>query len=98
MGVPQLASRIDTVKIYAAGATVIRVANLQTQADSMPEHVEITGLPLALDDSSVRVRVEVEQGTAPIASDVRIGLAVPPPRETPNSPPDEKLRRNAAFV
>ncbi|MEW5857709.1 MAG: DUF4139 domain-containing protein [Cyanobacteriota bacterium] len=99
MAMQELASRIDTVKVYAAGATVTRIAELQLNAGELPEHVEIPGLPLALDDSSVRVRVDVEtQIPSPIASDVRIGLAVPPPQETQNPPPDEELRAATAEV
>lgn len=92
MPIPQLSSRIDKVKIYAAGATVTRIANLNLSGNELPEQVEIAGLPLALDDSSVRVWVEAEQGNVPIAGDVRIGLAVPPPPEIQNPPPDEELR------
>src|SRR5919202_125369 len=95
----QLTSRIDNVKVYAAGATVTRVADLHLSVEEVPEHVEIAGLPLALDDSSVRVRVEAEQGTTPaIATDVRIGLAVPPHQEVQNSPTDEQVQEAKAEV
>lgn len=95
----QLTSRIDKVKIYAAGATVTRVADLQLGADEIPEHVEMAGLPLALDDSSVRVRVEAEVGASTaIATDVRIGLAVPPRQAVQNSPSDEEVREAKAEV
>ncbi|MGA9378611.1 MAG: mucoidy inhibitor MuiA family protein, partial [Phormidium sp.] len=92
MATQKLSSRIDNVKIYAAGATVTRIAELQLIPGKLPEEVEIAQLPLALDDSSVRVRVETRQGNAPIAGDIRIGLAVPPPSETPNRPLEEELR------
>jgi hypothetical protein len=98
MAIAQLSSRIETVKVYSAGATVTRIAEFPLTPGELPEHVEIAGLPLALDDSSVRVRVEVEQGTAPLACDVRIGLAVPPPPETSNPPADEEIRAAAAEV
>jgi hypothetical protein len=95
----QLASRIDNVKVYAVGATVTRIADLQLDAGEVPEHVEIAGVPLALDDSSVRVRVEAEQGTASaIATDVRVGLAVPPHQETLKPPVDEEVREAKAEV
>jgi len=94
----QLTSRIETVKVYSAGATVTRIAEFPLTAGELPEHVEISGLPLALDDSRVRVRVEVDQGTAALACDVRIGLAVPPPQETTNPPADEEIRAAAAEV
>jgi hypothetical protein len=98
MAIVQLSSRIDSVKIYSAGATVARVADLPLTSAELPEKVEIPGLPLALDDSSVRVRVEVERGTPPIAGDVRIGLAVPPPPEIQTPPLDEEVRLAKAEV
>ncbi|HAX80473.1 MAG TPA: hypothetical protein DCY88_32710, partial [Cyanobacteria bacterium UBA11372] len=98
MAIAQLTSRIDAVKIYAAGSTVTRIAELRLTPDTLPEQVEIPGLPLALDDTSVRVRVECDRDNIPIASDIRIGLAVPPPSETPNSPADEELRAAKAEV
>src|SRR5919202_1383284 len=95
----QLTSRIDKVKVYAAGATVIRVADLQLGAGEIPEHVEMAGLPLALDDSSVRVRVEAEVGASTaIATDVRIGLAVLSRQAVQNSPSDEEVREAKAEV
>ncbi|HEY9743826.1 MAG TPA: DUF4140 domain-containing protein, partial [Coleofasciculaceae cyanobacterium] len=95
----QLTSRIEKVKVYASGATVTRVADVQLNNREVPEQVEIAGLPLALDDSSVRVRVESDSGTsAAIATDVRIGLAVPPRQETPKPPAEEEVREAAAEV
>jgi hypothetical protein len=95
----QLTSRIDNVKVYAAGATITRVADLQLDVREVPEHVELAGLPLALDDSSVRVRVEAEPGTSrAIATDVRIGLSVPPRQEVQHPPTDEKVREAKAEV
>ncbi|WP_155897957.1 mucoidy inhibitor MuiA family protein [Allocoleopsis franciscana] len=94
-----LTSRIDKVKVYAAGATVTRVADLQLDAGEIPEQVEMAGLPLALDDSSVRVRVESALGASTaIATDVRIGLAVPPRQAVQNSPTDEEVREAKAEV
>jgi len=89
MTVGELSSRIDKVKVYASGATVTRVAELEAAS----EQVEIAGLPLALDDSSVRVRVEIN-GDSPhaIATDVRVGLAVPSRQETEKPPASEELR------
>ena len=98
MTIAQLSSRIEKVKVYSAGATVTRIAELPITPEELPEEVEITGLPLAVDDSSVRVRVEVDRGTDPLACDVRIGLAVPPRQETPNPPDDEEIRAAAAGV
>ncbi|MGK7902988.1 MAG: DUF4139 domain-containing protein, partial [Hormoscilla sp.] len=78
-------------KVYASGATVSRLAELQ-QAD---EQVEIAGLPLALDTRSVRVRVETESDqNAARATDVRVGLAVPEVVD-PEKPPAESQLRQA---
>lgn len=86
----QLNSRIDKVKVYASGARVTRIAELK----KVDEQVEIAGLPLALDDSSVLVRVETNaDNISAIATDVRVGLAVPD-RPDPEKPPvAEELRQ-----
>ncbi|KYC37030.1 hypothetical protein WA1_46145 [Scytonema hofmannii PCC 7110] len=98
MTIVQLTSRIESVKVYSAGATVTRFAELSLTHGKLPEQVEIAELPLSLDDRSVRVKVEVERGTAPLANDVRIGLAVPPPPEIPSPPLDEEIRAATAQV
>ena len=84
----QLTSRIDKVKLYAAGATVSRVAEFRTKE----EQVEIPGLPLALDDHTVRVRVESDSRNSAIATDVRIGLAVPPHTQTLPFPDEAEIK------
>lgn len=95
----QLTSKIDKVKVYAAGATITRIAQLERRAGEAPQQVEIAGLPLALDDSSVRVRVEGDGGTSTaIATDIRIGLAVPPRQETLKPPAEEEVRLALAEV
>ncbi len=70
-----VASRIDAVTVYHAGARVSRVVELSTAAD-VPSEVEITALPLALVDGMVRVWVEsVEPAEARVwTGDVRVGL------------------------
>lgn len=96
---PELTSKIDKVKVYAAGATITRIADIQLETtEELPEHVEIAGLPLALDDSSVRVRVEADAGTAAIATDIRIGLAVPLPQDILKPPAEEEMREAMAEV
>ncbi|OLP15419.1 hypothetical protein BST81_26445 [Leptolyngbya sp. 'hensonii'] len=82
----QLSSRIDKVKVHAAGATITRIAELQARSG----FVEITDLPLTLDDSSVRVQVKGDS-PLPIAADFRIGLAVPPRTETYPTPAEAEL-------
>jgi Domain of unknown function (DUF4139)/N-terminal domain of unknown function (DUF4140) len=92
MSIAQLASKIEKVKVYSEGSTVRRLASLSEiarQIDNITEHieVEIIGLPLALDDASVRVRVDGEIGTDEnvIVIDVRVGLSVPSPVKVPIS-------------
>jgi hypothetical protein len=95
--ITQLASKIDKVKVYAAGATVSRIADLHLENGETPEQVEISGLPLALDDSSVRVQVEGNANPV-IPTDTRISLTVPSSQETPNSPAEEQLHQAKAEV
>ncbi|MEQ8961350.1 MAG: DUF4140 domain-containing protein, partial [Coleofasciculus sp. C2-GNP5-27] len=95
--ITQLASKIDKVKVYAAGATVSRIADLHLENGETPEQIEISGLPLALDDSSVRVQVEGNANPV-IPTDIRISLAVPSHPETPNSPAEEQLHQAKAEV
>jgi len=92
MSIAQLTSKIDKVKVYSEGSTVKRLANLPAIAwrneHNQNIEIEITGLPLALDDGSVRVRVDdgsAEMDSNVIVTDVRIGLYVPPPVEVPIS-------------
>lgn len=85
-------SKIDSVKIYASGATVTRIAPLPP--DWRGDSVEIAGLPLVLDDRSVHARIEGSDSA--IACDIAIGLAVPP-REDPGEAPLETEVRKARF-
>jgi hypothetical protein len=93
MSIAQLASKIEKVKVYSEGSTVRRLASLSAialQIDNVTEQieVEIIGLPLALDDASVRVRVdngETDTDDNVIVTDVRVGLSVPAPVEVPTS-------------
>jgi Domain of unknown function (DUF4139)/N-terminal domain of unknown function (DUF4140) len=93
MSIAQLVSKIEKVKVYAEGSTVRRLASLSAiagQIDRVTENieVEIVGLPLALDDASVRVRVdngEIGTDNNVIVTDVRVGLSVPAPVEVPQS-------------
>jgi N-terminal domain of unknown function (DUF4140) len=91
----QLPAKIDKVKIYAAGATITRIAEFpEISNGEVPEDVEIAGLPLALDDSSVRVRIESDGDRETIIpTDIRIGLTVPPPQRIQNIPGDEEIRQ-----
>jgi hypothetical protein len=104
MSIAQLASKIDKVKVYAEGSTVKRLASLsaiawQNENDENVE-VEIVGLPLALDDGSVRVRVDngTETDSNIMVTDVRVGLHVPPPVEVPISDLEASIQSAKAEV
>ena len=104
MSIAQLASKIDKVKVYAEGSTVKRLASLsaiawQNENDEYIE-VEIVGLPLALDDGSVRVRVDngPETDSNIMVTDVRVGLHVPPPVEVPISDLEVSIQSAKAEV
>ncbi|GBO51783.1 type IV fimbrial assembly, ATPase PilB [Pseudanabaena sp. lw0831] len=105
MSIAQLASKIEKVKVYSEGSTVRRLANLSAIAwqneNTENVEVEIVGLPLALDDASVRVRVDNGETGADenvIVTDVRVGLSVPSPVEVPISDLDELIRSAKAEV
>mgnify|MGYP000849551218 CR=1 FL=1 len=90
----ELASRIEEVAVFRSGALVTRVAELQPQA--WPEQLELGRLPLALDDGSVRVRLEpldpADAERLPQPSDVRVEWAVPPLGEPIEPPSEAELR------
>ena len=94
----QLSSNIDRVKVYASGATVTRVANLKLVDGEVPEKVEIAGLPLALQDASVKARVEASLDTVALPTDICIGLAVPPRTETSLPTLEAEIRQAKAEV
>ncbi|WP_428265170.1 mucoidy inhibitor MuiA family protein [Haliangium sp.] len=79
----RVASRIEAVTVYRAGALVSRAAELEAGDEGFPQKVQIGDLPLGLDDGSVRVRVlpsgdeAVAPGTLPEAVDARVALDVP---------------------
>lgn len=82
MNAPALDSKIDAVTVFARGARVSRVAELRPQGGALPSTVRFTGLPLAADDGSFRVRVEPVDGPEgapglPVARDLKIALDVP---------------------
>jgi ribosomal protein L29 len=104
MSIAQLASKIDKVKVYAEGSTVKRLASLAAIAwqneNNENVEVEIVGLPLALDDGSVRVRVDngTETDSNIMVTDVRVGLHVPPPVEVPISDLEASIQSAKAEV
>jgi hypothetical protein len=89
-----ISSRVRAVTIYRRGAMVTREAELTRQAGEFPARIQLVGLPLTLDDSSLRVEVEAPADrAAPIAGDLRVSVAVPD--EDPQLPPptNEELDR-----
>jgi hypothetical protein len=80
-------TRVESVTLFHRGATVRRTAELDFSQGAPPE-VGITGLPLALIDHTVRVRLEAD-GQVMLLSNVRVGLSAPP-RGTPPKPPEAK--------
>ncbi|MGK7925214.1 MAG: DUF4139 domain-containing protein, partial [Spirulina sp.] len=91
----QLASQIDKAKIYAAGATVTRVAQLQLGEGQVPDRVEIPDLPLALEDGSVTAKIESNLPEPAIATDIKVGVALPSSRQDWQEPPLETEMRAA---
>ena len=87
MEMPTLASRVRAVTVFRRGALVTREARL---SGAPPERVRITGLPLTLDDNSLRVELHGE-GALAIASDVRVTIAVPDADPTLPPPDDAEL-------
>ncbi len=68
-----LASHIEGVIVFRRGARVTRAATLEL--DPMPREVRVSGLPLCVDDGSIRARVEaLEPGPVPIATGLRVTL------------------------
>lgn len=89
MAILAVESRVHAVTVYRAGALVTRRATLTRLEDGYPEAVRVTGLPLALDDGSVRARIEVvEGGELPVATGLRIALDVPD-AGAPTEPPQD---------
>jgi len=84
----KIESEIEAVALYSSGAVVTRVAALTPAEGVWPAEVRIAGLPLALDDASVKVRIDSGAGVdGPRAESFRISLeaaggpALEPPEE-----------------
>lgn len=92
------ATRIEGVTVFRRGARIVRAGEI-ARANGSWAPVRITGLPLALEDGSVRVRVERAEGdrdgtaALPVASDARVILEVPEPDPSLAPPDDETLRQ-----
>ncbi|CAN1210889.1 DUF4139 domain-containing protein [Tumidithrix helvetica PCC 7403] len=101
MAIANLVSKIDKVKVYSDGSTITRIAAFPEISWSERDRstvefteVEIADLPLALDDSSLRLRVEsLSDAVIPLlVTDVRIGLTAPPPPEVQKASLEDEIR------
>lgn len=90
-----VASTLTAVSVYRRGATVVRRAVVDVAAGAAIDDVEIDGLPLALLDPTVRVRVvEVSPAnTTVVAASVRVGLSVRDRGQKPDIPEEKELER-----
>ncbi len=87
MNATTLSSRIEAVTVFSSGAKITRVAELHLEAGHWPERVRLSNLPLALEDDSLRARIEARGpgsgAVLPVAVDLRVELE--------GSPVDESL-------
>jgi Domain of unknown function (DUF4139)/N-terminal domain of unknown function (DUF4140) len=91
-----VASRIDAVTVYRRGARVTRVVELTAEDGGFPGSVLVGGLPLGLDDGSVRARIEPAgdgPDGLPAAVDLRVVLEVPEPDASLRPADDAELER-----
>jgi len=80
MAAKPINSRIAGVTVYRQGARVTRTAEVGAGDAGFPATIRLTGLPLALRDDTVRVRVTADDaasGSLPTAVDIKIALDVP---------------------
>lgn len=95
MSTTVLASKVEAVRLYHRGATVQRRAELILDSGRrLPLEVSIPGLPLALHDATVRVRLAADAaaGADLLASDLRVGLHVKPRAAVLDVPALDELR------
>ena len=85
--IPIADSVIDEVTVYRENALITRKTDLSANHG---EAVKISGLPLSLDDSSIRIRVNSAAGKLR-ASDFSIVLEAPEPDTDLPAPSDEEL-------
>jgi hypothetical protein len=92
MGIQVAQSEIEAVTVYTSGAIVVRAAELTSLDGAWPEEVRVAGLPLTLDDASIRVRVE---GSATVPGAVGFRVALEVLGDNASAPPDEQALREA---
>ncbi|MEM9462400.1 MAG: DUF4139 domain-containing protein [Myxococcota bacterium] len=87
-----LPSSVAAVTVFRRGAMVTRTAQLDRGDGGFPPAVRLEGLPLLLDDDSLQVEVQpTGEGSAPLAGDLRVTLAVPKPDPTLRPPTNDEL-------
>ncbi len=97
MDVQLVSSRIDSVTAYRKGARIVRVGEVKAEGGAFPTQIRLVNLPLALDDSTLKVRLTgVNSSGIPIASDLRVSLEAPP--ADPELPPAEDPALRAARI
>ncbi|MCO5168430.1 MAG: DUF4139 domain-containing protein [Planctomycetes bacterium] len=84
-----LESAIREVQVFRKGAVVTRVADL---APGQAGLLALVGLPLCIDDDSVRVAVLADDADAPRPADVRAEAVVPPLGALLEPPSREELK------
>lgn len=81
-------SSVVAATVYRRGALVTREAIVDSDEGGFPDHIRLLGLPLTLDDDSIRVEIATDEGAPPVAGDIRITVAVPT-QHTELPPPDD---------
>lgn len=91
-----LSSVVQSVQVYRAGALVTRVAELDFPDGAWPKELLLEGLPLSLDDDSVRASLMAPFGRQgaplPLPCDLRVELALPALGSRLEPPSDSQLR------
>jgi hypothetical protein len=91
-----LSSSVQSVQVYRAGAVVTRVAELAFDEPGWPKDLLIEGLPLSLEDDSVRASLVAPPGKGgaalPLPCDLRVELAMPPLGSRLEPPSEAQLR------
>jgi hypothetical protein len=88
-------SCIESVTVYQQGATVSRRVAVECPGGEAPTEVTVAGLPLALIDGTVRVRVDASAGDF-VATHLRVGLHVArsdSPPAAPDKAEHDRLRQ-----
>ncbi|MBI2378658.1 MAG: DUF4139 domain-containing protein [Deltaproteobacteria bacterium] len=87
------ASRIEAVTVYRSGARISRRASLTAPDGGWPGTLVIPGLPLALEDGTLRVRFA--RGSGLVATSTRVVLDAPQPAEARALTTDETALEEA---